>query len=209
MDLNSENEEERARSDERERKCAAAARTILNTKEKPKRLKKELEDALKMNVRVVTSEEGAKIIQEESPSELPIISRECRKDGVEGLARALFALPPSITLCSNRLFNRQDIEESLMHEMTHAYDYLVRKMDLMDCDQLACSEIRANREGECQGTWIVEYFRRACTKSNAINATESIFPEKAKECVLRMFEKCYKDAEPIIGDAGGGDKDSA
>lgn len=165
------------------------------------RLLEKLEKALNMKVKVVSGAESRdKVLYQHPQKIIPITSRTCVDDGVEGVARAMFSVPPSITLCSNRLFCRKDVKESLMHEMIHAYDYLVRDMDLTDCDQLACSEIRSNREGECNGTWIFETMRRRCTRLNAINATESMFPDRASECVRRMFEKCYKDEVPMTRD---------
>jgi len=177
--------------------CAKIAEEILKNGKKAKILAKALEEALNMRVRSVTGKEALEMLQEKTQTAIPIVSRECLEDGVEGLARAMFALPPSITLCSNRLYNRDDIGESLVHEMIHAYDYLVRKMDFSDCDQLACSEIRANRDGECKGKWMVEYFRRRCARRNAVCATQSMFPERGRDCVLRMFEKCFKDTVPF------------
>lgn len=43
--------------------------------------------------------------------------------GVEGRARAFLAAPPvSVTLCANALRKPEDVEESLIHELVHAYD---------------------------------------------------------------------------------------
>ena len=180
-----------------EEECGEAARRALK-KPRTSNIVKTLEDAMSMKVEVVVgTDEAMKVFSESPQKRLPVISRRCIDDGVEGLARAMFAIPPSITLCSNRLYKQADVEDSLMHEMIHAYDYLVRKMDLKDCEELACSEIRSNREGECRGNWIFERFRRRCTRLNAINATKSMFPERASECVLKMFEKCYKDESPM------------
>jgi hypothetical protein len=181
-----------------EDECGSAAKKALK-KPRASRLVKELEKAIDMKIEVVVGTEEASKVFAEKPKQtrLPVISRKCVDEGVEGLARAMFSIPPSITLCSNRLYKYSDVEESLMHEMIHAYDYLARKMDLTDCEQLACSEIRSNREGECSGTWVFERFRRRCTRLNAINATKSMFPERASQCVLDMFERCYKDESPM------------
>ena len=180
-----------------EEECGEAARRALK-KSRMRNIAKTLEEKIHMKVEVVVdTDEAAKVFGEEPQKKLPVIPRQCIDDGVEGLARAMFSIPPSITLCSNRLYKQDDVEESLIHEMIHAYDYLVQKKDLADCEELACSEIRSNREGECRGNWIFERFRRRCTRLNAINATKSIFPERASECVLKMFEKCYKDESPM------------
>lgn len=177
-------------------RCAEIAEEILKTK-RPCKLVTQLEKALNVKIGIVTVNEDSDQPNYDA-GKLPIICRACTDEGVEGLARAFFATPPSITLCSNRLYRRSDIQESLVHEMIHAYDYLVREMDLTKCKRLACSEIRANREGECSGRWI-ELFdsaRKTCTKNSAIHATQSIFPKKGRECVKVMFDECYADREP-------------
>jgi hypothetical protein len=43
--------------------------------------------------------------------------------GPEGRARAFFsAPPPTIVFCANRLHSAQEVEETLVHELVHAYD---------------------------------------------------------------------------------------
>eukprot|EP00941_MAST-03F_sp_MAST-3F-sp1_P002904 g2904.t1 len=139
--------------------------------------------------------------------EIPIIVRRCVTDGVEGKARAFFADPPSITICANRVYSTKDVSECLVHELIHAYDYLVLRRDLTDCFQLACSEVRANRESECFTTDSEQsmYFlrklalmkQRICSKHEAIKATKSIYPKEAKNCVEKVFEACFLDRQPL------------
>eukprot|EP00501_MAST-03F_sp_TOSAG23-6_P002126 GSMAST32.ASY1.ANO1.2222.1 assembled CDS len=143
-------------------------------------------------------------------SELPIIVRQCVKDGVEGNARAFFSDPKSITLCANRLHSEKDVTDVMVHEFVHAYDFLVLKKDLTDCEQLACSEIRANRDGECYSKYaeqdnkgmyfvqkLMKYKERTCTLNSAIRATQSFFPEKAEKCVKTVFEECFQNRIPF------------
>ncbi len=65
-------------------------------------------------------------------------------------ARAYFEAPPAkIVLCSDKLYTSLDVEESLVHELVHAYDYVVYGAKLENCMELARSEVRAAREAEC------------------------------------------------------------
>ena len=79
-------------------------------------------------------------------SGLLVTCRACGNDGPEGNAKALFGVfpdsgRPEITLCTNRLHSRSDVRRILAHELTHAYDFCVRGMNLTDCSTLACSEV--------------------------------------------------------------------
>ncbi|KAF1318008.1 Metalloprotease family, partial [Globisporangium splendens] len=48
---------------------------------------------------------------------------ECKDDGPEGRARAFFsAPPPTIVFCANRLHSAREVEETMVHELIHAYD---------------------------------------------------------------------------------------
>lgn len=47
------------------------------------------------------------------------------------------APPPRIVLCANRLGSRREVEEAAVHELVHAYDYLVAGLPLLECQSLA------------------------------------------------------------------------
>lgn len=58
--------------------------------------------------------------------------------GPAAAARAyLEAPPPGVVLCANRLGSRREVEEAVVHELVHAYDYLVAGVELLDCQALA------------------------------------------------------------------------
>lgn len=86
--------------------------------------------------------------------------------GPEGRARAFFsAPPPTVVFCANRLHSAREVEETMVHELIHAYDvresrcvcvvwclqrpdefvfcgwvwqFTVRNMDITKSDLLAC-----------------------------------------------------------------------
>ncbi|KAK3702260.1 Mitochondrial inner membrane protease atp23 [Vermiconidia calcicola] len=64
-----------------------------------------------------------------------------------------------ILLCANKLRNRGHLEDTLAHEMVHAYDHMRFKLDPLDLRHAACMEIRASTlSGECRFTR--EFFTR-------------------------------------------------
>ncbi|KAJ0402348.1 hypothetical protein ATCC90586_006544 [Pythium insidiosum] len=136
---------------------------------------------------------------------------DCRDDGPEGRARAFFsAPPPTVVFCANRLHSPKEVEETMVHELIHAYDFTVRKMDITKADVLA--EIRSARESECyrkakllaHAMPDVEFFQksltwlhRRCVREHAVRSTSSMFPAEARDQVDKMFEQCYADHSPF------------
>jgi hypothetical protein len=167
-------------------------------------------------------------IHEKTGHQLPINCINCQSSGIEGCARAFLSNPPpEITLCSNRLHGAKEVEEALVHELIHAYDFTARRMDLTQGKILGCSEVRAAREAECHGDrqpffcrrlqeaapssgnesdklqldWLGRFCAwnsRRCARVTAIGATESIFPPReAQKFVDETFEDCYADCSPF------------
>ncbi|MCJ1360216.1 MAG: Mitochondrial inner membrane protease atp23 [Icmadophila ericetorum] len=80
-----------------------------------------------------------------------------------------------ILICANEIRNRGHLEDTMAHEMVHAYDHLRFKVDWYnDLRHAACTEIRASSlSGECR--WSREFFTR-----NQWNLTQ-----QHQECVRR------------------------
>ncbi|KAG6950217.1 hypothetical protein JG687_00014394 [Phytophthora cactorum] len=144
---------------------------------------------------------------------IDFVCLDCRDDGPEGNARAFFsAPPPTVVFCANRLHSAREVEETMVHELIHAYDFTVRKMDITKSDILACSEIRSARESECyQKAKLletvlpdVEFFKKSarwlnarCVREHAVRSTSSMFPAEAREEVDKMFDQCFTDHSPF------------
>ncbi|CAM9590821.1 unnamed protein product [Hapterophycus canaliculatus] len=115
-------------------------------------------------------------------------------------ARAyLEAPPPGIVLCANRLGSRHEVEEAVVHELVHAYDYLVAGLELLDCRSLAYSEVRAARAAECSKasrSFVCSYFKKSCVRSTAARSTEGLFPGQGQGCVDAVFDTAYQDQGP-------------
>lgn len=104
------------------------------------------------------------------PSCLPQLIRPGPASG----ARAFLESPPAaVVLCANRLGSRREVEEAVVHELIHAYDYLVAGIDLLDCRSLAyrfvfCSGFRSviHLVGFCFFTLFLDTFtfeKSTCT----------------------------------------------
>lgn len=62
-------------------------------------------------------------IQTRMNSTLNIKCMDCSEEGIAMKARAYMEAPPmSIILCANRLQDRTEMEEALVHELVHVYD---------------------------------------------------------------------------------------
>lgn len=135
--------------------------------------------------------------------------RKCSSEGAEGGARALLMAPvpePLIVLCSNRLSSKAEVPDAVRHELIHAFDFYVRRLDLYRCDTLAYSEVRAAREAECDPSMSVLYrapiagawFLESCIRERATAATSSIFPrEEAERSVTHVYRDAIKDRSPL------------
>jgi len=114
-----------------------------------------------------------------------------------------------IVLCANRPI---PLEDTLAHEMVHAYDFLRFKADFenMNLRHAACTEIRASSlSGECRfwrefwhrGQWKVlnqhqECVRRRATLSVAMRPNCKDDVEAAK-VVNEVWDSCFADTRPF------------
>lgn len=139
----------------------------------------------------------------------PLAKLECRicpETGPASGARAfLEAPPPSIVLCANRLATRREVEEAMVHELVHAFDYLVSGRNLLDCQALAYSEVRAAHAAECSElsrSFTCSFFEKGCVRSMATRSTENLFPGRGAGCVNAVFDSAYNDRAPYDQAAG-------
>ncbi|KAJ3005292.1 Mitochondrial inner membrane protease atp23 [Thoreauomyces humboldtii] len=117
-----------------------------------------------------------------------------------------------IQLCANVLQSRQHLEDTLAHELVHAYDFCTRDVRLEDIRHHACTEIRAaSLSGDCE--WGREIKRgnlgffgqfEKCVKRRAALAIafnpSCKGPAHARAVVDEVFPSCIDDTAPFTKD---------
>lgn len=114
-----------------------------------------------------------------------------------------------IMLCANR---PEPLEDTLTHEMVHAYDYLRFKVNFEthDLRHAACTEIRASSlSGECRfwrefwhrAQWKVMYQHQECVKRRAtlsVSARPNCRDDvEAAKVVNEVWDSCFADTRPF------------
>lgn len=115
-----------------------------------------------------------------------------------------------ILICQNRVFNRLKFEDTLAHEMVHAYDHCKFEVDWMNLRHHACSEIRASTlSGECRamnqivrnGIWKFDRGLQNCVKRRATLSVRGNpncqSDEQAAKVVNEVFDSCFHDTRPF------------
>ncbi len=46
-----------------------------------------------------------------------------------------------LVICQNKVEDLETLKETMIHELTHAYDYCRVELDSNNCTQFACSEV--------------------------------------------------------------------
>jgi len=142
---------------------------------------------------------------------ISIDCRKCSDSGIEGSARAFLEINPlGLTICSNRVLSQEDVEESLRHELVHAFDYTRRRYDLTTCEGLAASEVRAARESECSADkgFMLPYMRERCIQTKAAIATSNIFPSTGSQCVAAVLKIALADTAPFVASSSSSSSSS-
>lgn len=121
-----------------------------------------------------------------------------------------FSSEYGILLCANELQSRGIVEDTLAHEMVHAYDHMRFHLDPYDLRHAACMEIRASTlSGECR--FFREFFKRKqynltqqlqeCVRRRATLSVASRPACKddvhAARVVNEVWEGCFNDTRPF------------
>ncbi|POR37928.1 Mitochondrial inner membrane protease ATP23 [Tolypocladium paradoxum] len=118
-----------------------------------------------------------------------------------------------ILLCANEIRDRKHLEDTLAHEMVHAWDHLRWKVDWagdMDLKHAACTEIRASMlSGECRwtreaftrGQWSVTQQFQNCVRRRAINSVmgrpRCKDEAQASKVIDQVWDSCFSDTRPF------------
>ena len=113
-----------------------------------------------------------------------------------------------VFLCSNNIRNKFGvIHGTLLRNLLHMYDVCTKKVDFTNVNHLACMEIRkANLAGCNLGIHLtrINPFSIGAEHAGCVKQTATYVlgeklndPERAEIAVSNVFQKCYKDLEPI------------
>lgn len=118
---------------------------------------------------------------------------------------------PAVVICSNRVRDYAEFEQTVTHELIHAVDQCrVKDVDWGDLKKHACTEVRAsNLSGECgimteamRGNVEFKGGHIKCVKRRAGLSVEgnsnAKSKEEAREAVEGVFGVCYKDTYPFM-----------
>ena len=121
-----------------------------------------------------------------------------------------FSSEHGILLCANQFRNRGHLEDTLAHEMVHAYDHLRFKLDPYDLRHAACMEIRASTlSGECRfsrelftrGQWNITQQLQECVRRRAAlsvaNRPSCKDDVQAARVVNQVWDSCFNDTRPF------------
>lgn len=134
-----------------------------------------------------------------------IICEHCDREQSGGFHSDL-----GILLCQNKLRSKWHTEDTLAHEMIHAYDQCKFNIDWMNLRHHACAEIRASSlSGECRmmnqivrnGIWKVSKGHQDCVRRRAtlsVRANPNCKnDEEAARVVNEVFDSCFADTRPF------------
>ena len=119
---------------------------------------------------------------------------------------------PAVILCTDRKIDRTTFENTVVHELVHAYDQCRIKLDWKSCLHHACTEIRASSlSGECsfyeelsRGNFAMSTGHQKCVKRRA-KLSVKMNPncsEITEDAVNAAFTNCHKDTAPFYYNNG-------
>ncbi|KAI0131690.1 peptidase M76 family-domain-containing protein [Hypoxylon sp. NC0597] len=146
-----------------------------------------------------------------------VVCRRCparlTDDGQVHRSSGGFSPGHGILICANEVRNRNHLEDTLAHEMVHAWDHLRWKVDWMgdkDLKHAACTEIRAAMlSGECRwtreawtrGNWTLTQQFQDCVRRRAV---QSVLARprckddvQAVKVVNQVWDSCFSDTRPF------------
>lgn len=146
-----------------------------------------------------------------------IVCRRCparlEEDGQVHRQSGGFSPNHGILLCANEVRDRKHLEDTLAHEMVHAWDHLRWKVDWTgdkDLKHAACTEIRASMlSGECRwtreaftrGNWKLTQQFQNCVRTRAIQSVMARPRCKddvhATKVINSVWDSCFSDTRPF------------
>lgn len=146
-----------------------------------------------------------------------VVCRRCpahlEEDGQVHRQSGGFSPNHGILLCANEVRDRKHLEDTLAHEMVHAWDHLRWKVDWTggkDLKHAACTEIRASMlSGECRwtreaftrGNWKLTQQFQNCVRKRAMQSVMARPQCKdethANKVINQVWDSCFSDTRPF------------
>ncbi|KAJ2958774.1 hypothetical protein NQZ79_g5661 [Umbelopsis isabellina] len=101
-----------------------------------------------------------------------------------------------IVLCCENIRSRQDVEQTVIHELVHAFDASRKGAFDSICHLVACGEVRASAIGQCNKVQ-PEAKKKECIFRDAINSTREHCGVQASRIVEQVYENCVRDEAPF------------
>ncbi|KAK7310804.1 hypothetical protein RJT34_08544 [Clitoria ternatea] len=126
----------------------------------------------------------------------------------EGAVAAGYFQGQGIVVCCNEVESQDDVNQSLKHELIHAYDDCrAANLDWTHCAHHACSEIRAGHlSGDChfkrellRGHLKIQGQEQECIRRRvlkSLSANPYCFG-RAKAFMESVWDVCYNDTKPF------------
>eukprot|EP00128_Syssomonas_multiformis_P010597 Colp12_sorted_trinity150504_noHs@163 len=124
-----------------------------------------------------------------------ITCRPCVGTTMEGSSGYYDSNSRRVVICCDHIKNEEDLNDTVVHELIHAYDRCRSFGDFSNLYNRACSEVRASSIGQCDKVTFA-YRKRACVRQEAINSMRKHTATPA-EFVEAVFEQCYADKTPF------------
>lgn len=120
-----------------------------------------------------------------------------------------FAPDLGIILCQNRLNSKTHMQDTMVHELIHAFDHCTTRIDWGIKEHHACAEIRAvTLSGECKFTrelrrgniGFAKHYQ-TCVQRRVLLGLSQLpqFADKkeAEDCMLAVWKNCFNDTAPF------------
>ncbi|KAI9280715.1 peptidase M76 [Sporodiniella umbellata] len=102
-----------------------------------------------------------------------------------------------VVICSDHIRTREELEHTVIHELTHAFDSLRKGKFKSICHLIACGEVRASALGQCSDIK-PEREKYKCIWNDAMRSTEiHCGTENSKKVLKEVFANCVKDKAPF------------
>ncbi|KAK4519855.1 uncharacterized protein ATC70_010099 [Mucor velutinosus] len=156
----------------------------------------ELDRILKTSSKVAVLLKGIQTLNKHALSR-GITCRPCMGTNQESRMGYYDSRYKRVVLCCDHIKSRDDLEDTLVHELTHAFDSLRKGKFKSICHLVACGEIRASALGQCADI-TPEKKKNQCIWNDAVRSTEiHCGVERAEKAVKEVFQNCVHDETPF------------